>query len=160
MRIDRPALVLALLGLAGSAAAANTAKGTLTVKGQKLALSNVYAYAEAGTSDTGGADVVVILSNIAIPEASARDMFALREKVPQYLRLTISSEGQITSVRPQHGAFKNVMGGGSSDFVFEKTVLDGKSVSGRAFTKRPQRGFDDEPWEFDVTFETAVAPKK
>lgn len=52
------------------------------------------------------------------------------------------------------------MSGGSSDYVFEKKVHDGKTVAGRAFTKKPQKGFDDEVWEFDVTFEAAVAPKK
>jgi hypothetical protein len=152
--------LLASLLLAAPAWAADTANGFLTVAGKKLTLSNVYAYAEPGFFDKAKTDVVVILSDVPIPAAAAREPFGLEKTVPQFLKLTLNSEGQIISLLPRHKAFKHVMSGGSTDFAFVKKVHDGKRVSGRAYSKAPQKGFDDEVWEFDVTFDAAVAPKK
>jgi hypothetical protein len=160
------ALAASLL-LATPAWAGGTAKGAITVAGKKLTLSNVYAYAQTGFFDKTKTDVVVILSEIPIPAADghtpdevARNQFALEATVQQFLSVTLDSAGQIISLRPQHKAFKVVPSGASSNFLFEKKVHDGKLVSGRVYSKVPQKGFDGEIWEFDVTFEAAVAPKK
>jgi hypothetical protein len=120
----------------------------------------VYAYAKAGFFDKTKNDVVVILSDMPIPPAAASNPLMLEEKVPQFLSITLNSEGQIISLLPQHKAFKIVPSGASTDFVFEKKVHDGKVVSGRAYSKAPQKGFKGEAYEFDVTFEATVAPKK
>jgi hypothetical protein len=160
------ALAASLL-LAAPSWAAGTAKGVVTVAGKKLTLSNVYAYAQTGFFDKTKTDVVVILSDMPIPAVDghtpdevARNQAALEAAVQQFLSLTLDAEGQVISLRPQHKAFKIVPSGASSNFVFEKKVHDGKLVSGRAYSKVPQKGFDGEVWEFDVTFESAVAPKK
>ena len=145
---------------AATAWAGDAAKGELTVAGQKLTLSHVYAYATAGFFDKAKTDVVVILADAPIPAESAREPFGLEGKVPQYLQITVNSEGQIISLRPEHKAFKIVPSGASTDFVFEKKVHDGKTISGRVYSKAPQKGFKDEVWTFDATFEAAVAPKK
>jgi hypothetical protein len=137
--------------------AGGTTKGVLAVAGKKLTLSNVYAYGETGFFDKTKTDVVVILSEVPIPaldghtrDAVARNSAALEATVQQFQSITLNSEGQIISVRPQQKAFKIVPSGASTDFVFEKKVHGGKPVSGRASSKVPKKGFDGEVWEFDV----------
>jgi hypothetical protein len=156
----RLAAAAAFLLLAAQAWPEDSAKGALTVAGQKLTLSHVYAYATTGVFDKTKNDVVVILSDVPIPAAQARNSLMLEEKVPQFLSITLDAGGQIISLLPQHKAFKMVPSGASSDFIFEKKVHDGKVVSGRAYSKAPQKGFKDEVYTFDVTFSAAVAPKE
>jgi len=51
-------------------------------------------------------------------------------------------------------------GGGSTEQIFEATTFDGKTISGHAKTKSPQKSFDDVPYSYDITVTAAIEPKK
>lgn len=163
-RILFVALILVLWFPMSHAFAANQAKGTLTVGGKPINIAQVYAFAVPGTFDPKADDVVVLLCDAAVPAAGVRDTFERRDLVKagklHCVQQTISSKQEVINFRVEDSHFKMAETGGSTEQRFEAKTLDGKTVAGRAFTRSPQKSFEDIPYTYDITFSAAIEPKK
>jgi hypothetical protein len=165
---ERIAQIIALGILAlcmAPAGAQNHAEGKLTVAGKTVAITQVYAYAQEGFFDKKKQDIVVLLCDTAIPPKTARDVFARHDLFvsgkAHCVQQTINTEKQVINFEVGHEAFgRRGEGGGSTEQVFEAKTFDGKTIVGRAFTRSPQKSFDDVPYTYDITFSAAIEPKK
>ena len=149
---------------AAPVAAQNTASGNLVVDGKPVAITQVYAYAQKGFFDPTKDDVVILLCDAVVPPAAVRDSFA-REPLVKAGKLhcieqTINTEKQVINFKVAHNRFGMPEGGGSTEQIFEATTFDGKTISGHAKTKSPQKSFDDVPYSYDITVTAAIEPKK
>jgi hypothetical protein len=147
------------------AAAQNHAEGKLTVAGKTVAITQVYAYAQEGFFDKKKQDIVVLLCDTAVPPKTARDVFARHDLFvggkAHCVQQTINTEKNVINFEVGHEAFgRRGEGGGSTEQVFEAKTFDGKTIVGRAFTRSPQKSFDDVPYTYDITFSAAIEPKK
>lgn len=162
-RIWLVALMIACIPVS-VAMAANQATGTLTVGGKAIKIMQVYAFAQTGFFDAKKDDVVVLLCDAAVPPAGVRDMFERRDLVKagklHCVQQTINSEHQVINFRVEDSHFKMAESGGSTEQLFEAKTFDGKTAAGRAYTRSPQKSFEDIPYTYDITFSTAVEPKK
>jgi len=144
--------------------AANEVKGTFTVDGKSIQITNVYAFAQKGFFDPAKDDVVVLMCDAAVSDAGIRDPFERKDLVKadklHCVQQTINSEGQVINFKVEHSKFKMPESGGSTEQVFEKKTADGKTIAGRAYTKSPQKSFEDVPYTYDITFTAAILPKK
>jgi hypothetical protein len=160
-----PALFFAT-SLVGSVAPAaeNPVDGRLVVDGKAVRMTNVYAFAQKGFFDEEKQDVVVLFCDAPVPPAAVRDPFARNELVKggklHCVEQTIDEGGQVINFKVQHARFGVPEGGGSTYHVFEPKTFDGKIAAGRSRTTAPQKSFDDVPYEYDITFQTAIEPKK
>ncbi len=80
MRHRLVAPLVSVLALAlGAAAASAQVSGTLVCNGKKAAIGNAYAYFEKGFADPKKDDVVVMLSDAPLDDATARDTFKVMD---------------------------------------------------------------------------------
>ena len=137
--------------------------GKLTVAGQTTKLTQAYAYSTKGFFDEKKDDTVVLLTDRAITEAQLRDGFALRRLAEEgklsFVQETINTAGQIVNFTVGNKAFKMSPSGGSTEHRFEGK-LDGKTISGKIFTRGLQESFGGTKYEYAASFQTAVQPKK
>jgi len=137
--------------------------GKLTVAGQTTKLTQVYAYSTKGFFDEKKDDTVVLLTDRAITDAQLRDGFALRRLAEEgklsFVQETISTAGQIVNFTVGHRAFKMSPSGGSTEHRFEGK-LDGKTVSGKVYTRGLQESFGGTKYEYTASFQAPVQPKK
>jgi hypothetical protein len=163
--------ILATLALVACAAAAspawaqNKAEGKLEVKGQPVALTQVYAYAVEGFFDKKKQDVTVLFCDAPVPAAAVRDYFARKELVDagklHCVQQVIDANKQVINFEVRDKRFgARPPGGGSTEHVFEAKTFDGRNIAGRSRTKSTQTSFDDVPYSYDVTFSAAIEPKK
>ena len=92
-------LSLALCLVTG--AAAQTAEGTLTVNGQVMKLTFAYAVAQPGFADNTKEDILVILSETALPDAAVLDSGERRRAIMmgnlKVVRVVLSADRQAIS---------------------------------------------------------------
>lgn len=157
------ALFAALFLFAAPPAFADQAKGTFTVDGKPVAITQVYAYATKGFFDAAKDDVVVLLCDAAVPPNALKDDFARGDLVKagklHCVRQTIDADKHVINYKVEHSRFGMPESGGSTNQVFEATTFDGKTVAGRSFTKAAEKSFDDVPYTYDITFSAAIGPK-
>jgi hypothetical protein len=153
---------LALALLATSFADAPAA-GNLTVSGQTTKLTQAYAYSTKGFFDEKKDDTVVLLTDRALPESQLRDAFALRRLAEEgklcFVQETINSAGQIINFTVGHRAFKMSPSGGSTEHRFEGKQ-EGKTISGKVYTRGLQESFGGTKYEYTASFQVAIQPKK
>ena len=169
-RIARKHLLqVVALGVAASwmvpVAAQNQVEGKLEVDGKPVAITQVYAYAKEGFFDKKKQDVVVLLCDGAVPAPALRDVFAYKDLIAtgkvHCVRQTIDADKQVINYDVGHQRFGSLgENGGSTEHVFEAKTFDGKTIAGRARTKSPQKSFKDVPYSYDITFSSAIEPKK
>jgi hypothetical protein len=142
----------------------NEVKGTFTVDGKAIQITKVYAFAEKGFFDPAKDDVVVLMCDAVVPEAGIRDPFERRSLVKadqlHCVQQTINAEGQVINFKVEHSRFQMPESGGSTEQLFEKNTRDAKKIAGRAYTRSPQKSFEDIPYTYDITFSAVVEPKK
>jgi hypothetical protein len=158
-----PALfILIVLGL--PLFAENQAKGTLTVAGNAVKITQVYAYAEPGFFDKTKDDVVVLMCDTAVAPKAVRDQFERRDVVKagklHCVQQTIDAKGQVIQYRVEDSHFGMTPSGGSTYQVFEAKTNDGKTIAGRAHTTAEQKSFEDVVYAYDITISAAIEPKK
>jgi len=145
-------------------AESNHAKGLLTVDGKPLIITQAYAFAQKGFFDPTKDDVVILLCDAAVPPEAIRDPFARRDLVKagklHCVQQTINSQHEVINFKVEHSRFGMPETGGSTEHVFESRDFDATKISGRAYTKSPQKSFDDVPYTYDITFNATVKPKK
>ena len=156
-------ILLGMLLWGFAAFAQPSVSGTLTVDGKPTALKQVYAWHTAGFFDKTKDDTVVLLTDGPVTAAEQRDGFALRRLAAAgklcFIRETINAKGQIINFQVGHRAFRMPPSGGSTEHVFEGK-LEGQTISGKVNTRSVQESFDDVKYEYDVTFQAKVEPKK
>lgn len=162
---SRSFLVVALtLFVSAPLTAADQVKGTLTVDGKPIAITQVYAFAKKGFFDPAKDDVVVVMCDAALPAGAVQDVFARKDLVAagkvHCVEQMIDAGKSVISYKVQHNRFGVSEAGASTDHLFEATTFDGKTVAGRSYTKAPQKSFDDVPYGYDITFSAAIEPKK
>jgi hypothetical protein len=147
-----------------AAAAETRVDGQLVVDGKPVRMTNVYAFAQTGFFDEKKQDVVLLFSDVPVPPAAIHDPFARMDLVKagklHCVEQTIDESGQVINYKVQHARFGVPEGGGSTEHVFERKTFDGKTAAGRCRTKSPQKSYDDVPYEYDITFQTPIEPKK
>jgi hypothetical protein len=146
-------------------AAQNRAEGKLDVDGKPVAITQAYAYAREGFFDKKKQDVVVLLCDAPVPARAMRDVFAYKEMIAtgkvHCVRQTIDADKQVINFDVGHERFGSLgENGGSTEHVFEAQTFDGKTITGRARTKSPQKSFKDVPYSYDITFSAAIEPKQ
>jgi hypothetical protein len=151
-------------GLAAPALSESRVEGTLTVDGNPVKISSVYAHAEKGFFDEKKQDVVVLMCDAPVPEDAVRDRSARAELVKagklHCVEQTIDSDKQVINYKVQHSRFGMPESGGSTFHVFEAKTFDGKTIAGRSRTTSPQKSFDDVPYSYDITFDSPIEPMK
>lgn len=139
--------------------AVGRAEGTLTVAGQKTALSHVYAVTAPGAFDEKKRDTIVVLSDKPIEDALLADTRKLSDAGSrgkfQGLIITINEEEQPYSTEVLHyeGQTSSM---GSGYIGYESLTFDGKAAVGRVFTREPKRLQGKKTYEFDVSYRAAV----
>jgi hypothetical protein len=164
-RIAKGVLLGVIALLAAPAIAQNRAEGKLEVNGKAVAITQVYDYAVEGFFDKKKQDVTVLLCDVPVPATAVRDGFARKDLAAagklRCVQQIINTEKQVINFEVRDQAFgSRPPGGGSTEHVFEAKIFDGKTISGRARTKSPQKSFDDVPYSYDITFSAAIEPKK
>jgi len=167
----RAALAAAALGLlttsslpgdasAQAALADGQADGTLTVNGKITKVAYAYARSVPGFFDKNATDTQVIVSDVPLDAAALADDFqridmAKAGKLHAF-EITIDASGTPVSTAWRHNGFEGPMPSGlSSDDVFTKKILDGKTVEG-SYKSAAAAEFFDNTYAFDVTFRAVV----
>ena len=170
--LTRRAVVAAALGLlmtarlamnarADSPPADGKAEGTLTVNGKTTKVAFAYARSVPGFFDKNTNDTQVIVSDVPMDAKALADEFVrigmAKEGKLHAFEITINAAGAPVSTAWRHDGFKGPMPSGlSSEDVFIKKVLDGKSVEA-SYKSAADAEFFDNIYAFDVTFRAAVA---
>jgi hypothetical protein len=158
-------LAIAVLLRASTAVAAEqksgTADGTLTVAGKTTPLEYAYARAGKGFFDKTKEDVLVILSDVPIPDAALDDEFARHKMAADgklhAVEVTLNSEKEPISGGLLHEAFASTQGYVSVAGMhrFEPTAFDGKIVAGKLWMEQPNE-FMDKKFQYAATFRAEV----
>jgi Domain of unknown function (DUF4878) len=144
-------------------AADGKAEGTLTVNGKTTKLSYAYARAVKGFFDKTKEDVEIVLSDVPLEGKALEDEFerihmADAGKLHAF-EITIDAEGKPISTSFRHNGFKGPSPSGlSSEDVFTKKTLDGKSVAG-GYRSAKEKEFFGNTYAFDVTFRAEITRK-
>ncbi len=159
------ALALALVGSAAAGAAPSentgTASGQLTVAGKTTPLAYAYARAEKGFFDPAKEDILIILSDVPIPEDALADEFARHHLAAEgklhAVEVTLSSDREPVSGGLLHEAFSQTQGYVSVAGMhrFEPKTFDDKLVEGRLSMSKPSE-FMEKSFQYDATFRAAV----
>ncbi len=164
-KLKSPRLLIftTLLFMAPVSAQANV-QGTLTVASKPIQITQVYAFAQKGFFDPQKEDVVLLMCDVAVPPAAIRDTFARNDLVKagklHCVEQTLDSNKQVINFKVQDSRFGKPESGGSTEHIFEATTFDGKTIAGRAHTKKAQMSFDDIPYSYDITVSTSIEAKK
>lgn len=146
------AALMAADGEADSTPVAGKAEGTLTVNGKTLNVAYAYAKSVPGFADPSD----VPLDAAALADDLARVQLAQQSKIHAF-EITIDASGMPISTAWRHNGFQGPMPSGlSSDDVFTKKVLDGKTVEG-SYKSGPNDEFFGNTYAFDVTFSAEIA---
>ncbi|HNY40492.1 MAG TPA: hypothetical protein PKJ41_08850 [Bryobacteraceae bacterium] len=180
MRLQLLALLpLALIGLAVMASAAEeTVKGWLEVKGEKAALTHVFAISETDRLEPGDKEIVaVLLSTLPVPselrkagsdwttwagdEAVAGRMSGIVLMIDP--KTKVWSRGQRLS--KEHGlTFYSHTSTSAEGRVlrFEPAAAGPSEIAGKASMSEPMRGVDesDGPWRVEAEFRTTVVQQE
>ena len=181
------ARLLVLLWLGGAQApgpsAPDTARGSLTVNGQTVALTHAYAALEPNTFDPARDDIVVVLTDRPIPPGvlAAHTLGGLNSAAPaagieNFLRLEFAEadEHEKTSSRAILGAWiighrtishaalegRNLQVSPDPAAKMTSPVIGRDRVAGRVHSDGPQTFPHNHEHAFDVTFDAAVAPRR
>src|SRR5262245_46192742 len=102
--------------------AENQVKGTLTVAGNPVKITQVYAHAEPGFLDKTKNDVVVLMCDTAVAPKAVLDQFERRDLVKagklHCVQQTIDAKGQVIQFRVEDSHFGMAPTGGSTYEVF------------------------------------------
>jgi hypothetical protein len=157
-----PFVLTALLAAAGARAdEPGTARGKLTVAGKTTPLSYAYARAQKGFFDKAKDDVLVILSDVPIPETALGDEFARHRMASEgklhAVEVVLNSEKQAVSGGLLHDAFSKTNGYVSVAGMheFKPTIFDGKQVAGSLGMDKPNE-FMGNTFEYSATFSAPV----
>ena len=137
------------------------AEGTLTVNGKTTKVAYAYARSVPGFFDKNTTDTQVIVSDAPLDAAALADDFqridmAKAGKLHAF-EITIDASGTPVSTAWRHNGFEGPMPSGlSSDDVFTKKVLDGKTVEGSYKSAAPAEFFGN-TYAFDVAFRATIA---
>ncbi len=138
-----------------------TASGSLTVAEKTTLLRYAYARAQKGFFDKTKEDVLVILSDVPIPDEALKDEFA---------RHHLAEEGKLHAVEVVLDADRQPIGGGllhevwkttggyvsvSGMHVFTPKTFDGKVAEGTLATRKPDE-FMNKTFEYKATFSALV----
>jgi hypothetical protein len=155
------AVTLLLVTLTAASAEEGTAEGKLIVDGQTTPLQHAYARTQPGFFDKSKEDILVILSDLAIPDEALADPF---------LRHKMAAEGKLHGVEVVLDSEKQVISGGLFHQAFEKTqgyvsvtgmhkfqakTFDDKMIEGRLSTLKPDE-FMGKKFEYEATFQAMV----
>lgn len=151
---------LALLASPGARAADGKAEGTITVNGKTTKLSYAYARAVKGFFDEKKEDVEVILSDVPLEAKALEDTFERIRMADtgalHAFEIRLDAEGKPISTSFRDNGFKKASPSGlSSEDVFTKKVLDGKTVEGR-YRSAKEKEFFGETYAFDVSFKADI----
>jgi hypothetical protein len=138
-----------------------TASGTLTVAGKTTPLTHVYARAQKGFFDATKEDILVILSDVAIPEDALSDEFARHKMAADGtlhgVEVVLAPDKQAVSGGLLHEAFAETQGYVSVAGMheFQAKTFDGKVVEGTLSTSKPNT-FMNKTFEYTATFRAPV----
>lgn len=154
--------ILLALAIVATGCAQPAADSLLTVEGQKVKLTQVYAYAGEGFFDKTKMDTTVVLTDRAVTPHQSRDIGTLRRMAEDgklcFVQTTINSAGQIVNFTIGHRAFKALPSGGSTEHVFDGK-LKGSTIAGKVYMRSPGKFFGTS-FDYAASFTTPVQPKE
>lgn len=145
---------------AAAAVEEGTASGKLTVAGKTTPLTHAYARARQDPFDAKKERILVILSDVAIPEGEFLDDFP---------GLTMAAAGKLHAVEVELSADKSVSSGsllheaftesdaftGAGTHVYQAKTFDAKTVEGKLSLAKPEE-FMKKKFEYSATFSAHV----
>ena len=153
-------ILLAAIAPSRAAAAEGTASGKLTLGDKTTPLTHAYALARPDAFDKTKENVLIVLSDVPIPEDS------LWEDFPG---LRMGAAGRLHAVEVELRSDKSVKAGGVVDASFvdsqgyygmenpqvQLTTFDARTVEGKLFTAKPQ-DLMKKRFEFAATFRAPI----
>jgi hypothetical protein len=138
------------------------ASGNITVNGQTVPIKFSYSYLQAPTKSGGGSDLVLILSDQALPETALRDEDELIKLATQGkftgIRVIVGGDGRDKSGMPFHKSLKAII---STGLYVHSDIqnFDGKTVTG-AVTSGGKADLMNQTWSYDLKFHARVLASK
>lgn len=159
------AAVAVMMAAVAASPADGTADGTFTVDGKATKLAYAYATSEPDPFDKTKQAVRITLSDVPLTPAVLADPFALQKMTKAgQLHAVVALIQQTKAIATTilfDAAFKwdSVSVAGTNN-KFEAAVFDGKTVSGKLYTEKPDTfGPKDVKYEFTATFSAPIVPK-
>jgi hypothetical protein len=153
-------LLASLLFAAATLGGEGTAMGRLTVGGKTTPLTHSYALARKDTFDKGKENILIVLSDAAIPEETLWDDFpglklALAGQL-HAVEVQLASDKSVTSGGIAHEAFTESQGYfGTASPEFRAKTFNGTLVEGKLFSGEPQE-LNKLKAEYSATFRAPI----
>ncbi len=121
--------------LAGQAAPAGKASGTITIDGKAVTLAHAYAWAEPNPFDKQKTDVVVLLTEKPVPPEAfvgAEGLLAVGRRIQGFVLYKIDDQGALTGEVVDHPALGGqwIQMSGATRTSFTKKTLSPQRVEG------------------------------
>ncbi len=148
------------LALPAAAGEQGTATGTLTLSSATTQLTHAYALARPDTFDKTKENVLVVLSDAAIPDDALWEDFpglklAAAGKL-HAIQVELNADRSVKSAAILHEVFADSQSfQGIEAPAFQVATFDGKTVEGKLFSKAPQ-ALAGKNFEFTATFRAPV----
>jgi hypothetical protein len=137
---------------------AGRATGTLTVNNEITQFSFAYAVSLPGFFDRSKEDILVILTDVPLPEKAIEDNFErsrmMHDGNLHGIELIIDANRNPISVTILHNAF-NAPPSGRGYEVFEAKTIDTKIIEGKIYTSKENEFFNT-TYEYSATFNAAI----
>jgi hypothetical protein len=152
---------LLLLAVTATAADAGKAAGTLTINGKTAKMAYSYARLAPDPFDKKSTVVVLTVSEKPLKPEDVADDFGLMNLGHKInaLVFTIDKDKQVISGEIHHEAIDTGSFSATGVHEFEPTVFTKTHVTGKMYMKKAEKFFDT-TYQYSVTFDVAVAPKK
>lgn len=152
---------LLLVAVGATAADAGKADGTLTINGKTAKLAYAYARLDTDPFDEKSTLVVITVSEKPLAPENVADDFGLMKLDHKINALVFKIDkdkqvisGEIHDVAIDTGSFS-----ATGIHEFEPKVFTKAHVTGKMYMKKAEKFFDT-TYQYTVTFDVAVAPKK
>lgn len=150
------ALCLLLFSMIGSAAAADSVRGTFTVKGKTLVWKQVYVSRTSNPAEAGSKYLVVLVTDVPVAEADRRPA-RLRELATagklHAVRVTLKEGFDAVTATPYHGAIDDNGQATKGGAIIDLQAYNEKQLEAQ-IKSRPL----GQEWHFNATLQAAVVP--
>ena len=155
---DLLTLVVAAFTAFQAAGREGTVTGTLTLNGESTPLAHVYASVEPGFFDKKTEDVHVLLSDVALPDATRADVFEMihlaRDGKARIVEVVIDAEGKPISGSIFSKQFEGMVSA-TGMHVFTREKLERGVIEGRLAVETPHQ-FMGVTFQYDARFSAPI----
>jgi hypothetical protein len=153
--------LLLAVSMGASPADAGKADGSMTINGKTTKLAYAYARLDTDSFDKKSTLVVITISEKPLAPADVADDFGLMKLDHRVnaLIFKIDKDKQVVSGEIDNVALETGSMAVTGVHEFEPTVFTNTHVTGKMYMKAAAKFFET-TYQYSVTFDVAVAPKK